>query len=175
MDLTDNEAFDEYIKSSPSGYESEFAMYRWNTKITSRQLQQEISDIGNITGITMKERSVGGIGKVLEVEGSSGTKEIRGEGQIRAVLGNRELVIERQDKTTVSGWDSLPSAFIAIEAGEPDSSGVVTFTIYGGGYGHGVGMSQNGAQGMAKAGKTYKQILEFFYPGTEVAEMDEVS
>lgn len=175
LDLTDNEAFCEYIKSRPLGYESEFAMYRWNTKITSRQLQQEISDIGNITGITMKERSVGGIGKVLEVKGSSGTKEIRGEGQIRAVLGNKELVIERQDETTVSGWDSLPSAFVAIEAGEPDSSGVITFTIYGGGYGHGVGMSQNGAQGMAKAGKTYKQILEFFYPGTEAAEMDEVS
>lgn len=175
LDLRDNQAFAEYIKSSPDGFESEFAMYRWNTKLTSRQLEEKISDIGNITGITMKERSTGGIGKVLVVEGSSGTKEIRGEGQIRSVLGNRELVIERQDKTTVSGWDSLPSAFVTIEGGEPDSSGVITFTIYGGGYGHGVGMSQNGAQGMAKAGKTYKQILEFFYPGAEAAEIDEVS
>ena len=118
---------------------------------------------------------MGGIGKVLVVEGSSGSKEIRGEGQIRGTLGCRELVIERQDKTTVTGWDSLPSAFVAIEAGQPDSNGVITFTIYGGGYGHGVGMSQNGAQGMAKAGKTYRQILEFFYPGAEAAEIDEIS
>jgi stage II sporulation protein D len=36
-------------------------------------------------------------------------------------------------------------------------------------------MSQNGAQAMAKAGKSYKQILELFYDGTEVAEIDEVS
>ena len=175
LDLTDDKAFSEYIKSSPSGFESQFAMYRWNTKLTSSQLEAKVPGIGNITGLTMKERSVGGIGKVLVVEGSSGSKEIRGEGQIRGTLGCRELVIERQDKTTVTGWDSLPSAFVAIEAGQPDSNGVITFTIYGGGYGHGVGMSQNGAQGMAKAGKTYRQILEFFYPGAEAAEIDEIS
>ncbi len=175
LDLTDDKAFSEYIKSSPSGFESQFAMYRWNTKLTSSQLEAKVPGIGNITGLTMKERSVGGIGKVLVVEGSSGSKEIRGEGQIRGTLGCRELVIERQDKTTVTGWDALPSAFVAIEAGQPDSNGVITFTIYGGGYGHGVGMSQNGAQGMAKAGKTYRQILEFFYPGAEAAEIDEIS
>ena len=33
--------------------------------------------------------------------------------------------------------------------------------------GHGVGMSQNGAQGMAKEGKDYESILKFFYSGTE--------
>ena len=36
-------------------------------------------------------------------------------------------------------------------------------TITGGGYGHGVGMSQNGANWMAQAGKNYREILEFFY------------
>lgn len=34
--------------------------------------------------------------------------------------------------------------------------------------GHGVGMSQRGAKAMAKAGKTYKEILSFYYPGTEI-------
>ena len=36
------------------------------------------------------------------------------------------------------------------------------------GYGHGVGMSQYGAQNMAKNGATYKQILSRYYPGTEL-------
>ncbi|WP_163099340.1 SpoIID/LytB domain-containing protein [Peribacillus alkalitolerans] len=39
-----------------------------------------------------------------------------------------------------------------------------TFTIKGKGYGHGIGMSQNGAHNRAKAGHTYNQILEFYYP-----------
>lgn len=40
--------------------------------------------------------------------------------------------------------------------------------INGKGYGHGVGMSQQGAQQMAKQGFTYKEILEFYYTGIEV-------
>lgn len=38
-------------------------------------------------------------------------------------------------------------------------------TMIGRGYGHGVGMSQYGAQGMAKAGKSYKEILGYYYRG----------
>ena len=43
-----------------------------------------------------------------------------------------------------------------------------TFKIKGGGYGHGIGMSQNGANEMAKKGKNYQQILQMFYPGTTI-------
>ncbi|WP_010676939.1 SpoIID/LytB domain-containing protein [Bacillus timonensis] len=42
--------------------------------------------------------------------------------------------------------------------------------INGLGYGHGVGMSQYGAQGRAKAGHSYKQILKFYYPGAELGK-----
>jgi SpoIID/LytB domain protein len=42
-------------------------------------------------------------------------------------------------------------------------------TVYGKGYGHGRGMSQYGAQGHALAGRTYTQILDFYYPGTTTA------
>lgn len=42
-----------------------------------------------------------------------------------------------------------------------------TVTIKGHGYGHGHGMSQYGAEGAARQGLTYRQIAEFYYPGTE--------
>ena len=41
-----------------------------------------------------------------------------------------------------------------------------TYTLTGHGFGHGHGMSQYGAQGAAKQGLTYRQILAFYYPGT---------
>lgn len=41
-----------------------------------------------------------------------------------------------------------------------------TVTIKGRGYGHGHGMSQYGAEGAARAGLSYRQIAEFYYPGT---------
>ena len=47
-------------------------------------------------------------------------------------------------------------------------TGSDTYYIAGMGYGHGVGMSQSGAKGMAEAGFTYKQILEHYYTGIEV-------
>ena len=62
----------------------------------------------------------------------------------------------------VNGASLLPSAFFTIaKDGE-------NYIIKGGGYGHGIGMSQNGANEMAKAGKNYEEILTFFYPGTKV-------
>ncbi len=42
--------------------------------------------------------------------------------------------------------------------------------IVGSGHGHGVGMSQWGAQAMAQSGARYRKILSTFYPGTRVME-----
>ena len=42
--------------------------------------------------------------------------------------------------------------------------------VKGGGFGHGVGMSQHGAHQMAKEGHKYRDILQFYYPGTEITE-----
>ena len=45
--------------------------------------------------------------------------------------------------------------------------GDATVTIRGHGYGHGHGMSQYGAEGAARDGLTYRQIIDFYYPGTQ--------
>ena len=42
----------------------------------------------------------------------------------------------------------------------------------GKGYGHGVGMCQDGANGMAKSGKDYRKILKNYYPGAKIAEIN---
>ena len=42
------------------------------------------------------------------------------------------------------------------------------------GYGHGVGMSQNGAKGMAEAGKDYREILSYFYKDVEIGNIKDV-
>lgn len=48
-----------------------------------------------------------------------------------------------------------------------------SFTFTGGGWGHGVGLSQYGACGMASAGKNYVQILTHYYTGTQVKGVTE--
>ena len=69
----------------------------------------------------------------------------------------------------VSGQDvraalSLRSAAFTVEA-ETDSITIITK-----GYGHGVGMSQYGANAMAKNGATWREILAYYYPETTLTD-----
>ena len=61
---------------------------------------------------------------------------------------------------------SLRSANFDLEMGEE----TVTFTVRG--YGHGVGMSQFGANTMASQGSKYKEILAWYYKGCTVGNRD---
>lgn len=56
-------------------------------------------------------------------------------------------------------------------AGEKITASASTLTITTSGWGHGRGMSQYGAQGAAKQGKKYKDILKFYYPGTKLEKL----
>ena len=67
----------------------------------------------------------------------------------------------------------LPSAYLSIDLNKEDEI-VTGYTIYGGGFGHGVGMSQNGAKNMANNGMDYRDILDFFYPGSEVVVLESI-
>ena len=62
---------------------------------------------------------------------------------------------------------SLRSSNVTFELSD---SGVTMTTL---GYGHGVGMSQYGANALAKTGKTYEDILLTYYTGVAVADMSE--
>ncbi len=84
-------------------------------------------------------------GTVLSV--TAGNKELTGE-ELRSIL-------------------SLKSTVFSIKP----SDNAVTFTVKG--YGHGVGMSQYGADFMAKQGSDYKEILSHYYKGTKVKKINE--
>ena len=71
-------------------------------------------------------------------------------------------MIQRNDGSETPGRELLPSAFFTIEQNAD------TYTIRGGGFGHGIGMSQNGANEMAKQGMDYISILKTFYADISV-------
>jgi stage II sporulation protein D len=65
------------------------------------------------------------------------------------------------------------AAAIALACALPSAAGAETrFTIRGAGFGHGVGMSQYGAFGMAKNGWSHRQILAHYYTGTALGVVD---
>lgn len=64
------------------------------------------------------------------------------------------------------GCDDAAECVFAIT--KQEDGGMV---LYGGGYGHGLGMSQNAANGMAKAGMNYEEILQYFYNDVKLETM----
>ncbi len=135
-------------------------MFRWHVDIKASILSAQIPGVGNVTDVNVVSRGLGGIASEVEVKGDGGSYKIKGQSQVRSMLGNTELVIKKQDGSDMTGTAALPSAFISVEKRTAEDGSIV-FRVYGGGFGHGVGMSQNGAHSMAKAGKTYKDILDF--------------
>ena len=62
----------------------------------------------------------------------------------------------------------LPSAFFAPDITYNNQEQLKQIVLYGGGFGHGVGMSQDGVRGMAEMGYTYDVILKHFYKNVEI-------
>lgn len=127
----------------------------------------EIDKLGEITDIEIIKRLPGGVADELLITGTKATVKVISELNIRYVLSDGETKVKRQTEDEVAASATLPSAFIIIETIKEDDR-VTGYMITGGGFGHGVGMSQNGAKNMAGMGMSYEEILTFFYPGTTI-------
>lgn len=201
-DLTDEETFRAFIKNPDyETFDTEFAWYRWNCYADLTTLstaintslsklgengsqyvlvqdengefrQAPIHGIGAVTGMTVTGRGAGGIVSEMRIEGTEDTILLLRQGNVRSYLGSRDYAITKKDGSTVDGMGSLPSAFICLEEVR-EGENLTGYQIYGGGYGHGVGMSQNGAKTMAAQGMSCEEILQFFYPGTELKSIYE--
>lgn len=83
---------------------------------------------------------------------------------IRQALGCTQAVVARKDGSSYIMGDILPSAYFYIEKIYDDN--LKQIIIHGAGFGHGCGMSQNGAKGLADKGLTAAQILAYYYNGS---------
>ncbi|WP_028844393.1 SpoIID/LytB domain-containing protein [Thermodesulfovibrio thiophilus] len=81
--------------------------------------------------------------------------------------GKNEKIVKATELRRLLNWSVLPSTMIKSIKIEKD--GVI---FEGSGYGHGVGMCQWCAFQMAQEGKSYKEILQYFYPGTEITTLN---
>ena len=76
--------------------------------------------------------------------------------------GGQTVFIRSNDFRKIVGFDSIKSTWFNVGI----RGNYVGFA--GRGFGHGVGMCQWGAKGMAEAGKSYREILKFYYPGAKI-------
>ncbi|HHW67997.1 MAG: putative rane protein [Defluviitaleaceae bacterium] len=136
-----------------------------------------VENIGNLKKIDIVKRGQGGNIMEMVLVGSKATIKVLTEYNIRFLLqpkqyieGKDPIIINLSNGSTVKDYSIMPSAFFVIEPNSKDGK-LIGYTFYGGGNGHGAGMSQNGVKGMVDKGYNYKQILQHYYPGTEITKI----
>ncbi len=191
--MTQEENFAAFIKKvRSSDFESEEAWYRWTYQVEAFDealLYEKVlercsaspstvfvlqengeyanrtpSDPGRILELSITERSTGGVAQTLQIVGENATILVKTEHSIRYVLCDANVPVIRQDGSVWQPSSLLPSSFFVLETVK-ENGYVAGFTLYGGGFGHGVGMSQNGAKEMAESGCDCGTILSYFYEG----------
>lgn len=130
-------------------------------------VSEPVEKLGTVKDISITKRGAGGIADEMVITGSKAVVKIISEYNIRRILCDGKGSIIRQDNSSIAAGNLLPSAFLIIEAGKSGKD-MVGYTVIGGGYGHGVGMSQNAAKEIGSLGYGYKEILGIFFADCEV-------
>lgn len=167
-----------YLKSVDCNFDSGEPWYHWEVFVSAENILQNIQhlmpEINQIENVEIAEKGEGEAVLHLKVATDQGGKSFHSEYDIRSVLAPVGAMITRQDGSTIKGGKLLPSAYFTMEEQIDEKGRLIGYQIKGGGYGHGVGMSQNGAKGMADAGKTYREILNYFYNEVEFGQVQDV-
>jgi stage II sporulation protein D len=116
----------------------------WEKKIPLPEIEKALG-LKAITNITVPTLTSTGRAKELSIDTERGT-----------------TVLKATEFRKSLGWSRLPSTNFRLTM---DKEAV---TFEGKGYGHGVGLCQWSALQMAKEGRNYREILSYFYPGTEI-------
>ena len=125
--------------------------FRWTERIAGDDLNARVAveypEIGRVKNLVAKQRGVSGRIQLLAIKGDKASVDVSGDLHIRRLLGG------------------LKSTLFEIKR---DGDG---FVFRGAGFGHGVGMCQMGAIGMAEAGKPHAEILKHYYRGTHLHKL----
>jgi stage II sporulation protein D len=132
-----------YLRGVPD-YDQQAPVFQWNTSISRSDLSQRIGGVGNIRSLVPERTTPRGRVVSIRVVGDRGAKVVPG--------------------TTLRQSLNLRSTLFNVSANGN------TFQINGRGFGHGVGMSQWGAYGLAQQGANYRQILGHYYQNATLSQ-----
>jgi len=140
-------------------YGSNHSLFRWNKKISSLEIKEKLinNNLININDDVLDINSIerGPSGRVTKLE-------------IRTDKVNKSIVLVKDDIRRVLNF--LPSNLFTINKLSDD-----LWLLRGGGFGHGVGLSQSGAIEMAKLGFSYEQILNHYYRNAKLKKFEILS
>ena len=158
-------------------YDSDSSFYRWEAKLCfDDESLEEYADeeLGQLVSFKVTKRSEAGYVCGMVVQYEKGIKQLHQELQVRRFLGKYMSSLTLSNGKVRRDFTLIPCAFCAWENGEevkvealPEDKCI---TLLGGGFGHGIGMSQYGANAMACDGMDYVSIIQAYYEGVQVVD-----
>ena len=164
LDLTKDEDFSRFMSLQNVSYDAVSNYYRWKAVLDISTVREK--EKGALQSIVVKQRNAGGYVTKLELTYENKTEILLKETEIRKVLGAymQELILQNEQVRT--DLTRLPSACFEVLV---NAEGQIV--LRGGGNGHGIGMSQYGARGMAEKGHNYKEIIDYYYENVVVKKL----
>jgi len=142
-----------YLQAVPDPYSTGAPDHEWMVRMDLPAFEERLRRAGRsangITGIEVVETTPSGRVGLVRITGTHGVVTVKGT-DLRAIMGA-----------------TLLRSTLFIVRITPDEQPLVEFL--GRGSGHGVGLSQWGARGMAASGRTYTEILKYYYTGIEIS------
>ncbi|WP_244279409.1 SpoIID/LytB domain-containing protein [Synechococcus sp. UW179A] len=150
MPLLSNQDVQSLLNGGDGAYGAGHPRFRWSRVYTAGQLGQALAAAGqgNAAPTSMSVKRRGPSGRVLSLE----IDRDRGAAPVVLKLDAIRRTLRR-----------LPSTLFVVEA-----EGAGAWRFRGGGFGHGVGLSQAGAIDLADRGWSAERILQHYYPGTQL-------
>ena len=141
-----------YLKSRECNYCKDSPYYKWKKRITIPELDESLVEAGYM---------INGLKSIKVLERSPSERIMK----LRLIGESGSVVLKGVDFRKAVGYSKLPStAFETHREGD-------NFVFLGKGSGHGVGLCQFGAKGMAEDGKSYQEILQYYYPGVTLSRL----
>jgi SpoIID/LytB domain protein len=145
---------------------------RWRVVLTGAQIRARITPAVpagvNVTNVEITKRMTSGRAAIVKISLSNGNSvEVRGWDPLRSFF--RPAV----STPALCGTTSIPAGMVlnnpsVLNVAKNADGTVNNVTVWGGGWGHNVGMSQYGAHGRARSGQTFLQILKAYYTGVDI-------
>lgn len=129
--------------------------------------KEKMTQESEILTCRIAERASSGMVQKLCIQTENFEIVIRTQQCIREALAKSGDILRKKDGTEFIMGELLPSAYFYFDT-MYEGNCLKSMTLYGGGFGHGAGMSQNGAKCLAKRGMKAEDILKYFYSDVEI-------
>lgn len=150
-----------YLKAVACSFCQASPLFHWRLEVGADELRQELQrslgkPVRPLTALAVAERDPSGRVQRLRLGDAEAGQELRGDDMRRYLFGRNEQGQRKALYSTRFEVEERPGGFC----------------FSGQGWGHGVGMCQWGALGQARQGKTFQEILNYYFAGTELGGID---